>query len=126
MPAVPQEAYDRLLSERRQLVTRLAEAEAECDQWQRKLTEDAWPEIKRLRQQRDDMSRLVEYHIRSQAKAEAETEQWKQVLQTTLAGNVLQEAHIERLLVALGEITQARSVDYAHHIARAALGQHTK
>jgi hypothetical protein len=51
MPAVPQEAYDRLLGERNQLAARLAEAEAECDQWQRKLTEDAWPELARLREQ---------------------------------------------------------------------------
>ena len=28
---------------------RIAELEAECDQWQKKLTEDAWPEIERLR-----------------------------------------------------------------------------
>ena len=27
----------------------VADLQAECDQWQRKLTEDAWPEIERLR-----------------------------------------------------------------------------
>jgi len=48
MPAVPMEAYDRLRDEKRQLEVRLAESEAENDQWQKKVAE-LWADIERLR-----------------------------------------------------------------------------
>lgn len=38
---------------------RIAELEAECDQWQRKLTEDAWPEIERLRAKVEELQRVI-------------------------------------------------------------------
>jgi hypothetical protein len=96
-PTVPREAYDHLLDINRQLRLRLAEAEAECDQWQRKLTEDAWPELARLRDQ-------------------------VQVL--TLANQTFTGTFEElvRLRAVLTRIMQgARSLEYARHLARMAL-----
>lgn len=39
----------------------IADLQAECDQWQKKLTEDAWPEIERLRKIRDAARALDEH-----------------------------------------------------------------
>jgi chromosome segregation ATPase len=131
-------------SRREQQEKRIAELEAECNQWQKKLTDDAWPEIERLRSlvkelqdltidQQMEIERLrdalavsaggtVDWIVRAE-ELQAEVER--------LGGFVAEmqpelgklKTENERLRAALTEIMQgARSVDYAIHVARVALG----
>ena len=57
------EGYQRAVAECIALRAENKTLQAECDQWQKKLTEDAWPEIERLRA--------------ALAESEAENDQWQ-------------------------------------------------
>ena len=56
-------AYWHAVERIKRLEAKIEQLQIECDQWQKKLTEDAWPEIERLRAENAQLRASLEHMV---------------------------------------------------------------